>query len=653
MSRDGASSLMARGGDWRFPEFWFLWAVLFAFAEWSFIYLELSRAHVANVGMGLIVAAAISLAAIAAPKQVRRTSALAFALVVAGCLIVTWASWKYFGVVANWSPIKRAFWRDAQHAWEMHFGAGILAFLSVWWLLAFGVASAIGAIAALAHVARGITAGDKRSRHALHGKSDWMTMGEARRLFPSDGDLVVGEAYRVDQDSVAGSAFDKSDVSTWGRGGKSPLLCMDISDEKTFASSHAAFFAGAGGFKTVSSVVPTCLKWRGSMVVLDPSCEILDMVGAYRRDVLGRNIIAIDPKKPQRGFNVLDWIATSSTKEQDIVRVASWLMPEKADVEDSTGQTFAGQARNLIAGLIGYVLLEPSSEYAKSLRSVRQILSIPKSAFSAKLREIFEGSASRFVREMIGQFVDMTEATLSGVHFNANGATAWLSIEEFAKLVCDGKAKTADIVGGKFDVFLNIDMGAMNDNPGLARLLVGALTSAVLKAEGNIPHRLLILLDEASSLGYMKILETVRDGMRKYRITLMLMYQTLAHLNDCFGRFGQQAWLDGVSFVSFACVGDLDTARYISGQCGSYTVEVANSSRQWAWFGTSGLRQGETKSPQARPLIRPEEVLRDMRADDQIVLVKGRPPIRCGRAIYFRRPEMRSVVGQNRFVRTP
>ena len=196
---------------------------------------------------------------------------------------------------------------------------------------------------------------------------------------------------------------------------------------------------------------------------------------------------------------------------------------------------------------------------------------------AAKLKEIFNVSKSRFVRENIGPFVDITEATLSGVHFNASGATAWLSIEEFAKLVCDGKTKTADIVAGKFDVFLNINMAAMNNHPCIARLLVGALTSVVLSAVDNIPHRLLFLLDEASSLGYMKQLETVRDGMRKYRTTLMLMYQTLAHLNDCFGRYGQQAWLDGVSFVSFACIGDLETARHISGQCGNYTVEVSNS----------------------------------------------------------------------------
>jgi len=39
-------------------------------------------------------------------------------------------------------------------------------------------------------------------------------------------------------------------------------------------------------------------------------------------------------------------------------------------------------------------------------------------------------------------------------------------------------------------------------------------------------------------------------------------------------------------------------------------------------------------------LIKPEDVLQGMRYDEQIVLVQNAPPLRCGRSIYFRRPEM-------------
>jgi len=43
-------------------------------------------------------------------------------------------------------------------------------------------------------------------------------------------------------------------------------------------------------------------------------------------------------------------------------------------------------------------------------------------------------------------------------------------------------------------------------------------------------------------------------------------------------------------------------------------------------------------------------VTQAMRADEQIIVVAGRAPIRCGRSIYFRRREMSAVAGLNRFV---
>ena len=44
----------------------------------------------------------------------------------------------------------------------------------------------------------------------------------------------------------------------------------------------------------------------------------------------------------------------------------------------------------------------------------------------------------------------------------------------------------------------------------------------------------------------------------------------------------------------------------------------------------------------------PHEVLR-MRTDEQIIFTAGNPPLRCGRAIWFSRADMKACVGTNRF----
>src|ERR1035437_422532 len=59
-----------------------------------------------------------------------------------------------------------------------------------------------------------------------HGHADWLSIAKAREVFPGPsaefGGVVVGEAYRVDQDKVAAVAFDPANKATWGKGGKAP-----------------------------------------------------------------------------------------------------------------------------------------------------------------------------------------------------------------------------------------------------------------------------------------------------------------------------------------------------------------------------------------------------------------------------------------------
>ncbi len=65
-----------------------------------------------------------------------------------------------------------------------------------------------------------------------------------------------------------------------------------------------------------------------------------------------------------------------------------------------------------------------------------------------------------------------------------------------------------------------------------------------------------------------------------------------------------------------------------------------------------GSRQSESVNFQRRPLIMPHEITQSMRKDEQIVIVQGHSPIRCGRAIYFRRKDMNEAAKANRFVKT-
>ncbi|MCA1409083.1 Ti-type conjugative transfer system protein TraG [Ensifer sp. IC3342] len=504
------------------------------------------------------------------------------------------------------------------------------------------------AVAAAARISTVVPEPVKRAKHGTFGDADWLSMSVAARLFPDDGEIVIGERYRVDKELVRELPFDPNDRSTWGQGGKAPLLTY----KQNFDSTHMLFFAGSGGYKTTSNVVPTALRYTGPLICLDPSTEVAPMVVEHRTRVLGREVMVLDPTKPIMGFNVLDGIETSTRQEEEIVGIAHMLLSENVRFESSTGSYFQNQAHNLLTGLLAHVML--SSEYVgrRDLRSLRQIVSEPEPSVLAMLRDIQENSQSAFIRETLGVFTNMTDQTFSGVYSTASKDTQWLSLDSYAALVCGNAFKSRDIVTGKKDVFLNIPASILRSYPGIARVIIGSLISAMVQADGAFKRRALFMLDEVDLLGYMRMLEEARDRGRKYGISMMMMYQSVGQLERHFGKDGATSWLDGCAFASYAAIKALDTARNVSAQCGEMTVEVKGTSRNIGWnMENNASRKSESVNFHRRPLIMPHEIMQSMRKDEQIIIVQGHSPVRCGRAIYFRRKDMDEAARANRFVR--
>ncbi|MCB5204730.1 Ti-type conjugative transfer system protein TraG [Neorhizobium sp. T786] len=480
-------------------------------------------------------------------------------------------------------------------------------------------------------------------KRAVHGEADWMKLSKAEKIFSEAGGIIIGERYRVDHDGTATCGFRADDRDSWGRGGKGPLLCFDGS----FGSSHGIVFAGSGGFKTTSVTIPTALRWGGTLIVLDPSNEVAPMV-SHHREGAGRRIRILDPRQPKTGFNALDWIGRfGGTKEEDIASVASWIISESGRASGIRDDFFRSSGLQLLTAMIADVCLSGHTPTGQqTLRQVRANLSEPEPKLRQRLQDIYDNSESEFVKENVAAFVNMTPETFSGVYANAIKETHWLSYQNYASLVSASAFSTDDIASGRTDVFINIDLKTLETHAGLARVIIGSFLNAIYNRDGAIEGRALFLLDEVARLGYMRILETARDAGRKYGITLTMIYQSIGQLRETYGgRDASSKWFESASWISFAAINDSETADYISRRCGLTTVEIDQVSRSTQSRGSSRTR---SKLLTSRPLILPHEVLR-MRADEQIVFTAGNEPLRCGRAIWFRRSDMRSCVRQIRF----
>lgn len=103
---------------------------------------------------------------------------------------------------------------------------------------------------------------------------------------------------------------------------------------------------------------------------------------------------------------------------------------------------------------------------------------------------------------------------------------------------------------------------------------------------------------------------------------------------------------------------DPETARELSAVCGEYGVMTTmrgdtsgTSGKFGGGFASTDSGRSENRSEMRCSLIKPDELLQDTRADEAFVILRGSRPLRCGRALYFRRKEMVAAITPSRFHR--
>jgi type IV secretion system protein VirD4 len=490
-----------------------------------------------------------------------------------------------------------------------------------------------------------------RARSDLHGSADWLSIKEAQVAFPgphpSWGGVVVGEAHRPDIDAKADGLlpFDPEDRATWGRGGRAPLLV----DPCTSTSTHGLVFVGSGGGKTAAVTLPSLdavSGWRGSAVVLDPGLQAAPMAADMRRG-MGQKVVVLGPGF--QGFNALDWITPDDPfSEVHVHSVIESIGPElKEAAASGDNGIFRVRGRELQVCILADMIWDsslPASE--KTLDTFAARVATPEKLMRQRLQDIHAGSASPLARRLAGTLMETHPRTFSGFYTQANGDVQWLAVRGYADMLSGNDFKTSELADGNLTVFIAIPMDTLLTSPQVGRTVVNALLNGVYRAQGKVAKRVLFLLDEINLLGRMKALEVARDNGRKFGVTIVGMWQGVGQLEQTFGKDGKAAWYASASWRLYSGIDDDLTAEEVSKRCGTYTAlartegNSTSSQSPWMKFGQRGRGENSGLSEQPHALITPAELRTKMRGDEAIILRRNTPPIRCGRAFYFRRPEM-------------
>jgi type IV secretion system protein VirD4 len=436
--------------------------------------------------------------------------------------------------------------------------------------------------------------------------------------------MVFGEDYNP----RLNASYSHNDKSTWGKGGKSPLITMDTSYE----AGHSLIISGSGGGKTAAFVVPTCLAYRHSLVVVDPNGEALKLT-MEKRTSMGRNVREVCPGK---GIDIMAILSIHFVTGRQYRHLADMMVIREKDSEFSN--FYADECITLLGALLEFFTEE--NKELSTFAGVASVINLSEIEMKTMFSSISVDSKRENIKSIVKGMIDKDSKFFTYFTSTLRQSLNWTVYKEMVSMVSTHDKDAPDPLDPNTDLFITLDEQDIEEFPGLVRLILGAITYDMMKREDRSTEKLMIV-DEAKLFGYFPLFEALRDRARKYRLHLMLVYQSIVQIEKAYGRTGPKEWAN-VAVRSYSAIEDMDEAKALSEMIGSFTVGIQENSQGSSGSPVSVIGQshniGLSERTQQAALITPEEI-RKLPQDAQILIFRRQSPLICGKAFYFRRPE--------------
>ena len=406
---------------------------------------------------------------------------------------------------------------------------------------------------------------------------------------------------------------------------------------------HTLLVAPPRSGKGVGTVVPTLLTWAHSVICNDIKEELWQTTAGYRSTF--SHAIYFNPTSlSSAGFNPLMEVRRGPHEVKDVQNIADILVdPEGArDRRDHWEKT----AHALLVGAILHVLY---AETRKTLPGVTSFLSSPESDFEGTLTKMMGtlhlgDKPHPVVAESAQEVLNKSTNERSGVLSTAMSFLELYRDPIIAKAVSRSDFCVNDLMFGKNPVslYLVTPPSDISRTKPLMRLIwnqvARKLTERPITQEAHYDHKLLMLMDEFTSLGRMEFLETALSYIPGYGIKAMLVCQSLNKIDNVYGP--HNSIMDACHIRHFFAANDEKTAKRISELTGTKTEQRQQrnfaGSRLAPWLSHLMVASQET----ARPLRTPGEIMQ-LPKDQQIIFYAGAPPILAYKILYYQERGLR------------
>jgi type IV secretion system protein VirD4 len=376
--------------------------------------------------------------------------------------------------------------------------------------------------------------------------------------------------------------------------------------------------------KGVGFVLPNLYEWEGSALILDWKEENFEN-SAMRRVVMGQKVYKFCPgQSDSHRYNPLDFVRRDAAMPTDCDTVAMFIVKSFEGEE-----IWPKAARQLVSGLIGYVLSSECTEGERHLRAVQRVM-VTGEDLSVVLNTIIrtEGKAlPAWVVERFRQFIAVPEKTRGSIVFNLNDAMNIWSNELISAVTQTSDFDIRNLRRDKISIYVCCNLSESRVYNLLISLLIQQIHDLNMRQrpDASDKHSVLLLLDEFYYAGRMiDVLDKVSISAG-YGFRMAIVVQSISQLDAIYGAHLRTLAVSSCDVKLVMKVADEETAKQVSASLGSrtemYKTAVIRSG--------GGLFGQKTYTPHyiERPLLTPAEI-KEMPEDEGILTIGNARPFK-------------------------
>lgn len=400
-------------------------------------------------------------------------------------------------------------------------------------------------------------------------------------------------------------------------------------------------FGGSGSGKTSSIAIPTTTTWRGSIFSFDFKGDLIKW--AKRRNP--KILYLLRGQENDYWYNPFYFLRQDGEDNlaQNARELAQAIIPMPHDVSEPF---WIEAARDVLTGAIVYY-------YSCNVGFIDAMIEIKTTRMSDLLKKI---GSQKDAAVCVNPDIDLNPKTLAGVSMELHNHIAVFATDSLIQDVLSPSEDThkelitwEDLEAG--DIFIRLDQSRIDQWRCVMRMMLVQLIRTLSRRpekkyspEDAKYKATLLMLDEFPQYGRIDVIASALKIVRSKNVTVSIFCQSLADLDETYGKDTRRAILDNCSYKAILSASDAETQRYFSDLVGTVKVPAKGIS---ANFDELGQPCGYSASinESREPIIHPHEFA----SLTDIVLLHPGPERFCRveKELYFRKEPPQDIIERN------